>query len=224
MIDGKSRGYCAAISGLFFLIPLIAGCGSNVDRNGARAPGGKGADIRGNIKSVSAAKSEAGGMLGSVLIEGEIEEDTEFDRASVTVMEETVIYEQLGEEVVEAAFSDLQAGQRVEAAFTGPVAESYPVQATAAEIVILAAGTPGSPESGAPAAEAPDAAQVKAEHEAELMAIQGVLGLGIGGSEDEPAIVVYLIDNNPQLLAQIPQELDGIKVIVEVTGPIDIQP
>lgn len=220
MIDGKSRAYCAAISGLFFLIPLLAGCGSKIDRNGARTPSGKDADIRGQITDIFIMESEeGGGMLGSILIEGSLEEDTEFDRASVTLMADTRIYEQLGEEVVEAAFSDLQVGQRVQAVFTGPVAESYPVQATAAEILILAAST-----SGSPASETPDAAQVKAEHEAELMAIQGVLGLGIGGSEDEPAIVVYLIDNNPQLLAQIPQELDGIKVIVEVTGPIDIQP
>ena len=220
MLDGKSRAYCAAISVLFFLIPLLAGCGSNVDRNGPRAPSGKDADIRGQITDISIMESEeGGGMLGSVLIEGSLEEDTEFDRASVTLMAETVIYKQLGEEVVEAAFSDLQVGQRVQAVFTGPVAESYPVQATAAEILILAAST-----SGSPAPETPDAAQVKAEHEAELMAIQGVLGVGIGGSEDKPAIVVYLIDKSPQLRVQIPQELEGIKVIVEVTGPIDIQP
>ena len=36
-----------------------------------------------------------------------------------------------------ATFEALQVGQKVEAWFTGPVAESYPVQAVASDIVIL---------------------------------------------------------------------------------------
>jgi hypothetical protein len=34
-------------------------------------------------------------------------------------------------------FTDLKVGQTVEASFTGAVSESYPVQGTASEIVIL---------------------------------------------------------------------------------------
>ncbi|MBX3077530.1 DUF3221 domain-containing protein [Candidatus Obscuribacterales bacterium] len=34
-------------------------------------------------------------------------------------------------------FDDLKVGQRVEAAFDGPVAESYPVQTNAGRLVVL---------------------------------------------------------------------------------------
>ncbi|MEW6555684.1 MAG: DUF3221 domain-containing protein [Actinomycetota bacterium] len=97
-----------------------------------------GVDIRGYITSISAFEGGQGaGMLGSVLIEGEFEEDTSFDRASATVTEDTRIFIASGGDRTEAEFSDLEVGQYVEAVFTGPVAESYPVQATAAEIVVL---------------------------------------------------------------------------------------
>jgi hypothetical protein len=38
---------------------------------------------------------------------------------------------------VAGKFSDFKVGQTVEASFTGPVSESYPVQGAASEIVIL---------------------------------------------------------------------------------------
>ena len=37
----------------------------------------------------------------------------------------------------DASFQELHVGQRVEAWFQGPVAQSYPVQATAGRIVVL---------------------------------------------------------------------------------------
>ncbi|MCI0662531.1 MAG: YobA family protein [Acidobacteria bacterium] len=44
--------------------------------------------------------------------------------------------EQSGERKA-SEFAALEVGQRVEARFTGPVRESYPVQADAAEITII---------------------------------------------------------------------------------------
>jgi len=118
---------------LIGLISLLLGC----------APSGAtpstGADIRGTITDIlqADAQSREEGIIGSVLIEGVIEEDTQFDKASVTITDKTRIFEQKGQERLPMTFESLKIGQRVQARFTGGVLESYPVQATASEIVIL---------------------------------------------------------------------------------------
>lgn len=95
-------------------------------------------DVRGVITSIS--RVEGGGrhkVLGRVLIEGAKEPDTHVDKANVTVKTETRLYIAQGGERKPAEFAALKEGQRVEARFSGPVMESYPVQAAAAEITIL---------------------------------------------------------------------------------------
>jgi hypothetical protein len=112
---------------------LVVGCTS------AGTPAETSADIRGTVTDLFRPEPSvaAGDMVGSLLIEGTIEEDTEYDRAFVSVTEETQIFEQVGQSRRPADFEALAVGQRVEARFLGPVMESYPVQATAVEIVIL---------------------------------------------------------------------------------------
>ncbi len=102
-------------------------------------PTGKEADIRGNITILKQAdlQGRERGILGTVLIEGVMEKDTEFDRALVTITNKTRILEQEGQVYRSMTFNDIKAGQKVQAKFTGTVLESYPVQATAIEIVIL---------------------------------------------------------------------------------------
>ena len=92
--------------------------------------------IRGSITSRNPAGGQ-GGLVGSILVEGNIEGDTQFDKASIAITSETQIFEQVEQERRPATFEALQVGQKVEAWFTGPVAESYPVQAVASDIVIL---------------------------------------------------------------------------------------
>lgn len=118
---------------LIGLISLLLGCGPS------GATPSTGADIRGTITDIlqADAQSREEGMVGSVFIEGVIEEDTQFDKASVTITDKTCIFEQKGQERLPVTFESLKIGQRVEARFTGGVLESYPVQATASEIVIL---------------------------------------------------------------------------------------
>jgi hypothetical protein len=118
---------------LIGLMTLLLGCGPFGAGEGGQV------DIRGTITSIHRAdtQSQEEGIMGTVLIEGAVEEDTEFDKASVTITEETRIFEQEGQGRRAVTFEALQVGQRVEARFTGPVMESYPVQATAREIVIL---------------------------------------------------------------------------------------
>jgi hypothetical protein len=97
--------------------------------------GSSGIDIRGTITHTQQGSTNQ--ILGTVLIEGTVEKDTRYDKASVTVTGTTKIYMMRSGKKVSADFSSLSVGQKVEAAFTGPVRESYPVQATAMEIIIL---------------------------------------------------------------------------------------
>jgi len=55
----------------------------------------------------------------------------------VRVTADSVVWAPEGEGRRSLAFSDLRAGDRVAVHFTGPVAESYPVQATAADVEVL---------------------------------------------------------------------------------------
>ena len=62
--------------------------------------------------------------------------------------------------------------------------------------------------------------RVRMKHEATLLAIDGVVGIGIGSNEiGDDAIVVYLRDEQPQ--RSIPDELEGFPVQPEITGEFD---
>jgi hypothetical protein len=92
-------------------------------------------DVRGAISRIESERR--GKALARVLIEGDKEPDTQVDKALVYVTAETGFFIKQGGERKPAEFAALKEGQKVEARFTGPVRESYPVQATAAEITIL---------------------------------------------------------------------------------------
>ena len=53
-----------------------------------------------------------------------------------------------------------------------------------------------------------------------LLSIPGVVGAGIAKLDQKPCIMVLVRAKTDSLLAQIPKELDGYKVIVEQTGDI----
>ena len=120
---------------LLLCIALVACCGALAAAQNAADK----ADIRGRVTNQTAAGEEARkkGVLGTVLIEGAKEKDTGFDKASVRVTDKTKIEKLDGKERKPAKFEDLKKGARVQAVFTGPVAESYPVQATAGAVLIL---------------------------------------------------------------------------------------
>lgn len=97
-------------------------------------------DIRGQIVEVHTADAQSsnnGTLLGAVRIEGVIEEDTRFDHAAVTITNETRIFAQRGQERQPITFADVANGQQAEVQFAGSVMETYPVQGTAAVLVIL---------------------------------------------------------------------------------------
>jgi beta-N-acetylhexosaminidase len=95
--------------------------------------------IRGTPASVSPADEEGkkAGVLGTILMEGRKDKDTEYDKAMVKVTRATKIYRRVGKDLKEASFDDLKPSVKMEIHFQGPVSESFPVQATAGKIVIL---------------------------------------------------------------------------------------
>ena len=86
--------------------------------------------IRGTITEVSRSAKV-------VLVEEDPASQSGLANGQFAVTDETEILEQLGEDLVPVPFEKLRVGQKVEATYAGPVAESYPTQGVAARIVIL---------------------------------------------------------------------------------------
>jgi hypothetical protein len=80
------------------------------------------------------------------------------------------------------------------------------------------AAMPYSPETSS-AASSP-IQHAKENHEQELMAIEGVEGVGIGSNSiGDDAIIVYL--RSEDVKKRIPRSIDGYPVEMRVTGIID---
>ena len=115
---------------------VVGGCGGATAAQPASpspsAPPSSPADITGPVSDLTVGTGDDAppvflvvadpGQVGSV------------DRASVRMTADTVVWTAEG---VRGNATDLAAGQRVAVWFSGPVAESYPVQATAGALQIL---------------------------------------------------------------------------------------
>jgi len=101
---------------------VLVGCTSGVPDD---APA-----IRGKIISVS----RTGDEVTAILVAGSIADGTTFDRASLSITDATRVLSVTDDEVGAKTLSE---GMRVEAWVTGPVRESYPVQADADVVKIL---------------------------------------------------------------------------------------
>jgi beta-N-acetylhexosaminidase len=96
-------------------------------------------DIRGTVTMVTPASEEAKrkGTLATLLVEGTKDKTTSYDKAAVRITTQTKVEKLVGKDRKPAKVEELKKGCKVQALFTGPVAESYPVQATAQEILIV---------------------------------------------------------------------------------------
>jgi hypothetical protein len=68
---------------------------------------------------------------------------------------------------------------------------------------------------------ATDIAVIKERHESWLMSLPSVVGTGVGDCQGKPCIKVYVKERTPELQTQVPKQLEGFEVDVEVTGPIE---
>ncbi len=57
-----------------------------------------------------------------------------------------------------------------------------------------------------------------------VMALPGVVGLGIGECEGAPCIKVFVVQKTPQLESAIPSTFEGFPVEIQVTGEIRARP
>jgi hypothetical protein len=70
----------------------------------------------------------------------------------------------------------------------------------------------------------PSIQEVKKKHEVGLLALPGVVSVGIGRDKDgNPAIIVGLDDTRPETNAQLPRSLEDYPVLTRVVGPIKAQ-
>jgi hypothetical protein len=79
----------------------------------------------------------AGEHLGSIRVEAVPGQESGSDKAVVRIEQGTQLLDGSGARI---AFHQLQVGRKVRAWFTGPVAESYPVQALASTVILEPAG------------------------------------------------------------------------------------
>jgi hypothetical protein len=118
-------------------IAIVAGCGRPAG-GGTTAtppsvpPAGARPDITGVVRTLTQGD---GGLV--LLVVADAGASGGVDRASVRVTSATTVWAPAGEGRTALSASDLHAGQRIAVWFTGPVAESYPVQAAAGAIQVL---------------------------------------------------------------------------------------
>jgi hypothetical protein len=93
--------------------------------------------VKGEVLTIQKATSDSRtGHLGRMLVVGTKKPGVMLDRALVTVTNKTVIRKVVEGRRLIGAFGDLRKGMVVKAWFTGPIAKSYPAQATASEILL----------------------------------------------------------------------------------------
>ena len=76
-------------------------------------------------------------IIGAILIEENPKENWGSAKTWVRITDATRIFKRQEQDLIPALFAELQIGDRAEAWFTGPVAESYPGQATGSVVVFL---------------------------------------------------------------------------------------
>lgn len=64
------------------------------------------------------------------------------------------------------------------------------------------------------------AEQVLEENESRLMGIPGVEGVGIGGTEEEPVILIMVRQGLADMRRKLPGAIGGYPVRVEISGEI----
>lgn len=137
---------CYRLSLAFALLMVLAGCGqptaAGVD-TGSYADDGNAQTVLptdepgivGSITRIGAVDGVAN-VRGTIRVEQNPAEETS-PKDQVKITDATRVLIQHGTDMQTTAFTDLKAGQQVKAWYDGPVAESFPRQATASVILII---------------------------------------------------------------------------------------
>jgi hypothetical protein len=90
--------------------------------------------IRGTVTAVERARTSA--QRSSLRIEERPDQSSGDNKALVSLVESTLLYERTPDDHVRISIDSIQTGWLAEAWFDGPVAESYPVQASASLVIV----------------------------------------------------------------------------------------
>ena len=131
----NSKTYCSLYYTIFYF-PFTGCC-----PNQQFPPNSDDRDIRGTILNIVLTQVKSD-ILGTIYVEGPLYEDTSYDKAYISITSSTQIFKidnllSSSSQFIPIPFIELQTGMIVEVTFTGPVLESYPVQATAKKIVVF---------------------------------------------------------------------------------------
>jgi len=96
------------------------------------SPGSKEKDKIGIRGQITKKLTDDNQNVRGILVEGRVEVDTMYDKASVGIDKDTEIY--MGNSNQKLSAVELKEGIKVEVIFGGPIAESYPVQGKAKTI------------------------------------------------------------------------------------------
>lgn len=96
------------------------------------------ADLVGHILEIYRAgpSGTENGQLGAILVEGIVQGGTQDALVTVAITEGTQLWQKDGQVRRPFTVESLTIGQRVLIVFSGPLAESYPMQGTADEIMV----------------------------------------------------------------------------------------
>ncbi len=114
---------------IIFMVSVLIATGCSSRQNADDAVSSQ-IGIRGRITDI-----KTDGENANIRVEGAIEDDTVYDKAQVRIDPDTMIQKDEMSRLFE--IPDLKIGDRVEVIFKGAVAESYPVQGTAAIVRII---------------------------------------------------------------------------------------
>ncbi len=92
-------------------------------------------DVTGEVTQVSAVQGPD--AIGSLRVEENPADSSGSAKYVLTVTPATVLVGRPGGVTEEVGFGEMVVGQRVQAWITGPVRESYPMQATASHVLVL---------------------------------------------------------------------------------------
>jgi hypothetical protein len=92
-------------------------------------------DVTGEVTQVSAVQGPD--AIGSLRVEENPADSSGSAKYVLTVTPATVLVVRPGGVAEEVGFGEMVVGQRVQAWITGPVRESYPMQATASHVLVL---------------------------------------------------------------------------------------
>lgn len=70
----------------------------------------------------------------------------------------------------------------------------------------------------------PPITEVLARHTPSLMALDGVTGTGEGSDGGQPIVVVFVVQETPELRARLPQSLEGYRVVLRASGEVTAPP